>query len=188
MNKQNLKLLLIFLIVSISTAYTQTKNNDYEIYSLVFNDLHFGQNEEIDTLIIVKGRTTNNDSIEFWRFEKDPILSNRIEKDSVFEYNLKSIAKSIKPEDLFVNDTLISNKLYLKVLTLQEALKLKQKQKGTLKSEFFISISNIEYSGELALLTYTYYCGGRCAGSDAIIFEKKGNNWTKLIGINLWIA
>ena len=115
-------------------------------------------------------------------------MANRIENDSIFKHNLKSISNSIKSGNPFVKDTLFSNEIYLKILTHQEALKLRERKKSTLKTNFYISISNIKYSGELALLTYSYYCGGRCAGSDVLIFESVDRKWRILTKINLWIA
>ncbi|WP_299522664.1 hypothetical protein [Winogradskyella sp.] len=183
-----MKYLLFFVGVIFNAGYAQTKNDNLEIYLQVFSDdLRFGQNKHIDTLIIEEQKLNRN-HIDLWRFEIDSIVSNRINTDSIFKSDMKNIIQNFEDQNTFKNDTLLSLNIYLKILTRNEALELRKEDKNQIRSRFFIRLCKINYSGNLAALRYNYYCGGRCAGSDIIIFERIHGKWNVLTKVILWIA
>jgi len=185
-----LKSIIIVFILFFQLSFSQHDDiADYEIYSLILTEqLKFGQSDKTDSIVLVEINSVKMKTIDWWQFERDSTLIARIAEEPELKITIESISQNIESQDQI--NTILFNfeNIHFKIITDKEQSILIDEMNKKNKQSFIIRFSKVNYNGNFAAITYSYYCGGRCAGEDMIIYEKIDNKWVLLTQINLWIA
>ena len=212
-----LKKISIIILLITQWSFSQTENDDYNIYGSVIGkklDLQ-NQNDTKKILLVdtydeefnLHQQILNNNSDKVTDEDID-ILSMMTHKDTTFlkrfknEKGLKEIIVQLtydtsehpKVESELIpgfNFSLqsISAKKFRSFIGPKKNFKRGWKRlQRKYNMDKIIMFSQVKYLDNFAATFYEYYCGTLCGSGNIVIFEKVNDKWLILTEINLWTS
>ncbi|MCC8358917.1 hypothetical protein LA313_03320 [Salinimicrobium sp. ASW11-47] len=212
-----MKKLLIIISLIFQQSYSQTADDNYELYSLILSEkLELGTTKKIDSILLIK-RFENRLGNDYSLFElsSDSITSNDINilliktnKDTTFvkrliqepsikrlitgltdniDDNPKIEINRLKPTNLHTQS--ISTRKYYSFFGRNFDKKNPwERIERKFGTRKVVELSRVNYSGNLAAVYYGLHCGSLCGTGNIVIFEKIDEKWRILTELNLWMS
>ncbi|WP_431162820.1 hypothetical protein [Flagellimonas beolgyonensis] len=211
-----LSIVIIVLFIS-SFGFTQSKTDDYEIYSSILNRVIEDWFDGPLNSIIVIEKYDN-------RYKQDLSLINDLSKDTIhpftfdwlFKYRDTTIQNRFKTDNKlkkvvagliqdFNNHPKIDpSLLYLKEIEVETMTLDKfysflhrgkryrknawEKIKKKYGTDLVFQLSRVNYLDKYASFYYSYHCGGLCGSGNFVIMEKIQGKWKILKSFELWVS
>jgi len=209
-----LKLLLITLIFT-QVSFGQVKSDDYEIYSLILEELLNSNNDGNKESVLIIERFVNRFKLsdyELFDYETDSVTSpdisflyangvkksfiQKLQKDLTLKTAIKELMSDFENQPIIQVDLLESDNLSFETISFEkyESFFGKRKRKSNswkrIKRKYgvekVIEFSKVNYEGNFATTYFGLNCGGLCGNGLFIILERINGEWSTIARINLW--
>jgi hypothetical protein len=209
------KIIIIILLFSYNFGFSQSEQDNYEIYSLVLNDKleNWFENHFQKVVLITKYENRFDDLELVEEYAADSLAdyqrnmlyiyssTRELTLELVMNKNLRKLLSDlemdIKRPTKIKTELLSIGEVELDTLSMQKYLSyfgknFKQIDNGWKKIEnkfgtrLVMELSKIKYMENYATLYYGHHCGGLCGAGRLIIMEKKDGKWTILGDLKLW--
>lgn len=209
------KIIIIILFFSCNFGFSQSEQDDNEIYSLVINDRleNWFENHFRKVVLITKYENRFDDLELAEEYAADSLadyqrnmlyiysstreLTLELVKNKNLRKLLSDLKMDIKSSTKIKTELLSIGKVELDTLSMEKYISyfgknFKRINKGWKKIEkkfgtrLVMALSKIKYMDNYATLYFGHHCGGLCGAGRLIIMEKKDGKWTILGDLQLW--
>lgn len=209
-----LKLLLITLIFT-QVSFGQVKSDDYEIYSLILEELLNSNNDGNKESVLIIERFVNRFKLsdyELFDYETDSVTSSdisflyangveksfiqKLQKDLTLKTAIKELTSDFENQPIIQADLLESDNLSFETIGFEKYESFFRKRGWKSNSwkrierkygvEKVIELSKVNYEGNFATTYFGLHCGGLCGNGFFIILERINGEWSTIARINLW--
>ena len=209
------KIIIIILLFSYNFGFSQSEQDDYEIYSLVLNDrLENWFENHFQKVVLINKYENRFDDLELveeyaadsladyqrnmlYIYSSTRELTLELVKNKNLRKLLADLEMDIKSPTKIKTELLSIGKVELDTLSMEKYVSyfgknFKRIDKGWKKIEkkfgtrLVMELSKIKYMDNYATLYYGHHCGGLCGAGRLIIMEKKDGKWTILGDLKLW--
>lgn len=209
------KLIIYILSLSLNFSFAQTEQADYEIYSIIINDITKDWfNKPLNSILIVKQYKNKSkedfslineltlDTISPFALDlllRDYTLRKRFKNDQELKGVITDLISDFKNHPKIKTELLNLNNLKVKIITSKKNYSFhrrarKHKENGwkKIKEEYdtnlVFKLSKVKYKGNYACFYYSYHCGGLCASGNVVVMEKVNGVWKILNNFELWVS
>lgn len=209
-----LKLLLITLIFT-QVSFGQVKSDDYEIYSLILEELLNSNNDGNKESVLIIERFVNRFKLsdyELFDYETDSVTNSdisflyangvkksfiqKLQKDLTLKTAIKELTSDFENQPIIQADLLESDNLSFETIGFEKYESFFRKRGWKSNSwkrierkygvEKVIELSKVNYEGNFATTYFGLHCGGLCGNGFFIILERINGEWSTIARINLW--
>ena len=210
---------LIFTIVFFFSffSFSQTKSDNYEIYSSVLNGIiEEWFDESLNSVVIIEKYDDRNkldlslvteltkDSIEpftlDWLFKYgDTVIQNRFKNDKKLKKAIAGLTQNFEVHPRIEPNLLRLKEIAVQTMTLDKFYSFLHKGKRYRKNawkrikkkygtDLVFQLSRVNYLDKYATFYYSYHCGGLCGSGNFVVMEKINGEWKILKSFQLWVS
>jgi len=212
-----MKKLLIIIFLIYQQSYSQTANDNYELYSLILSEkLDLGNTKKIDSILLIKryenrlgndynlfelssdSITSNDVNILLIKTNRDTTFVKRLMREPSIKRLINGLTDNIEDNSQIEIDRLKYTNLHIQSLSTRKynsffgrnfARKNPwQRIEKKYGTRKVVELSRVNYSGNLAAIYYGLHCGSLCGTGNIVIFEKIDEKWRILTELNLWMS
>lgn len=209
------KILFILLSFCHNFGFSQSEQDNYEIYSLVINDrLKNWFDNQFQKAVLISKYENKFDDLEMvedyaadsladyqrnmlYIYSSTEDLSKKLVENKNLRKLLADLESDFKSHPKIKTELLSIGKIKLDTISSEKYLKyfgkkFKRIDKGWKKIEknfgtrLVMELSKIKYLDNYATLYYGHHCGGLCGAGRLVVLEKKDGKWTILGELKLW--
>lgn len=196
-------------------SFGQVKSDDYEIYSLILEELLNSNNDGNKESVLIIERFVNRFKLsdyELFDYETDSVTNSdisflyangvkksfiqKLQKDLTLKTAIKELTSDFENQPIIQADLLESDNLSFETIGFEKYESFFRKRGWKSNSwkrierkygvEKVIELSKVNYEGNFATTYFGLHCGGLCGNGFFIILERINGEWSTIARINLW--